>query len=570
MEQKLTVAVGARQWTEHQTHDAESEAGCSIQHLTQHPIPHRRIADDAASPTHLHPSGLELGLDERDEMSTRSGEGHEGWQDRPQGDEAEVGNDQIDRVVQVVGAEVTHVGSLPDVHSSIGPQPLVELAMADVHRHHPQGTVLEEAIGEASRRGPGIEGDPAGRVDAEALECCAQLLPAPGYVTRPVTLHDQRLARSDHPRWFRGHRTTDKDPPRFDQDPGSRAGRAESSSLHLLVQSPTGHSYPAVPSVDTHATNMESTPRCPCVRGHPTGSECTYGDRVIPIHDENPTRTTAWLTVVLIVVNIAVFALLQPKDQGTEDIIFAYRYATVPCEVAEGRPLTLNENPTVRGATGICGDAAPGSGQACDSPKRVGDCTPFPGKSVWLSLLTSMFLHGGWLHLGSNMLFLWVFGNNVEDHMGPVRYGFFYLGAGLVATLAHIAIDPASTVPLLGASGAVAGVMGVYLVWFPEARVRTLVVVLLIVFVRIRAKWLLALWFASQFFIDPNQGVAWMAHVGGFVAGALVGLAVRESQRARTLLWRSAYLDDRSGLWDNRLGGRSEQPLPPYQPPDFS
>ncbi len=291
---------------------------------------------------------------------------------------------------------------------------------------------------------------------------------------------------------------------------------------------------------------------------------------MIPFHDENPTQATAWLTIVLIVVNLAVFALIQPNDQGRDDIVFAYQYATVPCEVTQGRPLSLGENPSVLGSAGLCGAGDAASRQPCASSNGKGDCTPFPDKSVWLSLLASMFLHGSWLHLGSNMLFLWVFGNNIEDHMGPWRYGLFYVGAGLLATLAHIAIDPASTVPLLGASGAVAGVMGAYAVWFPEARVRTLVVALLVVVLRIRAKWLLVLWFVSQFLIDPNQGVAWMAHVGGFVAGVIVGLSVRESRRIRSVVWRPAYADDRSGLWDNRVGGRGDLPLPPYQPPDFS
>ena len=140
-----------------------------------------------------------------------------------------------------------------------------------------------------------------------------------------------------------------------------------------------------------------------------------------------------------------------------------------------------------------------------------------------------MFLHGGILHLGGNMLFLWVFGNNVEDRLGPVGYLAFYLLAGVVATGAHLAIQPQSTVPVIGASGAIAGVMGAYLVWFPNVPIRTLVFLgFLVFFPEIRAKWLLGFWFVSQFFVSPNDGVAWMAHVGGFVVGVLTALLFRK------------------------------------------
>jgi membrane associated rhomboid family serine protease len=125
------------------------------------------------------------------------------------------------------------------------------------------------------------------------------------------------------------------------------------------------------------------------------------------------------------------------------------------------------------------------------------------------------------------MLFLWVFGNNIEDTRRVVQYILFYVAAGVVATATHIALQPSSTVPLVGASGAIAGVMGAYLVLFPRVPIRTLIIFFFIMFRDIEARWLLGLWFLSQFFVNPNAGVAWAAHVGGFVFGVLVGIAWR-------------------------------------------
>ena len=164
-----------------------------------------------------------------------------------------------------------------------------------------------------------------------------------------------------------------------------------------------------------------------------------------------------------------------------------------------------------------------------------------PAKNVLLAVLTSMFLHGGLVHLGGNMLFLWIFGNNIEDRLGHVRYLVFYLAAGIVATLAHIAVQPTSTVLVVGASGAIAGVMGAYLIWFPKARVTTLFIFFFILFRQVQARWVLAIWFLSQFLINPNDGVAWVAHVGGFIFGILVGLLVRGSTAARRVALTPSY-----------------------------
>ena len=137
-----------------------------------------------------------------------------------------------------------------------------------------------------------------------------------------------------------------------------------------------------------------------------------------------------------------------------------------------------------------------------------------------LTLLTSMFIHGSWMHLIGNMWFLWLFGDNVEDAMGPLRFVFFYLLCGLAAALAQILAVPHSTMPMVGASGAIAGVLGGYIVLFPRARIRCLWILVIFITTIVLPAWLLlGLWFLSQFFIPTHSGIAWMAHVGGFVAG---------------------------------------------------
>jgi membrane associated rhomboid family serine protease len=227
---------------------------------------------------------------------------------------------------------------------------------------------------------------------------------------------------------------------------------------------------------------------------------------VIPLKDDNPTRTTPVVTILLIVACVVVYFGLQ---SGREQSEFTYRRAAVPCEVVTGTPMTSEEI-----ATGDC-------------TRRDTQDPVFPQKNVLLALLTSMFLHGSILHLGGNMLYLWVFGNNIEDRQGKVVYLLFYLAAGVVATFAHILLDPGSTVPVIGASGAIAGVMGAYLVLFPRVQIRSLLIFFFVLVRDIEARWLLGFWFVSQFFVSPNEGVAWAAHVGGFVFGVLAGLVWR-------------------------------------------
>ncbi len=272
---------------------------------------------------------------------------------------------------------------------------------------------------------------------------------------------------------------------------------------------------------------------------------------MFPLWDENPTKRPAVVTIALIVICTAVFFLVQPQNSQSaqDDINFSYEYAAVPCEVVKGRQLTFEE----------INDALAGDQTGCDSNEvAAGEPKAFPTKNVFLALLTSMFLHGSIMHLGGNMLFLWVFGNNVEDHVGRIKYLLFYLAAGVVATIAHVAAQIDSTVPVIGASGAIAGVMGAYAVWFPKAQVRTIVVIML---VRLPAIVPLTVWLVSQFFIGPDEGVAWMAHVGGFVFGAIVALIVRGAKGVRDKVWDDKYnVPETPGGWDNRFGGVGDRP----------
>jgi membrane associated rhomboid family serine protease len=161
----------------------------------------------------------------------------------------------------------------------------------------------------------------------------------------------------------------------------------------------------------------------------------------------------------------------------------------------------------------------------------------------WVTLFTSMFMHGGFLHIAGNMLFLWVFGNNIEDRLGRVKYLLFYLLAGLIAVYSQALIDTASTAPTIGASGAIAGVLGAYAVLFPAARVLTLVfIIFFVTIVEIPALILLALWFILQFIpalgqvaveTGGGQGVAYFAHVGGFIFGLAVAAVMLSTSRRR-------------------------------------
>ena len=243
---------------------------------------------------------------------------------------------------------------------------------------------------------------------------------------------------------------------------------------------------------------------------------------LIPISDANPTRRFPIVTVGLIVANITMF-LREPFTRGGEALNrFFFSNAPVPCQL----PAECPDQVIFSGARPI------------DIPPRG------IGSFLW-AILVSTFLHAGIFHIGGNMLFLWVFGNNVEDHLGRLRYLLFYLAGGIAAALAHVAWslkdlpctqqDFGACVPSVGASGAVAAVMGAYLLLFPRARVNVLVpFIFIFTIVQMSALAVLVIWFLYQFLIAAQElagpsGVAWMAHVGGIVVGfiAVLGLGGR-------------------------------------------
>lgn len=176
---------------------------------------------------------------------------------------------------------------------------------------------------------------------------------------------------------------------------------------------------------------------------------------------------------------------------------------------------------------------------------------------AWATVFTSMFMHGGWMHLGFNMLFLWIFGDNIEDSMGHGRYLAFYLVCGVAAALAQAAIDPASTIPMIGASGAVSGVLGAYLLLHPRATVRTVIFLgVFVTMMHLPAMIVLGLWFVLQlvsaaFASSGEPGVAFWAHVGGFVAGmALLPLfKKRDVKLFQPARYRAFQTERRRGPW---------------------
>jgi membrane associated rhomboid family serine protease len=241
---------------------------------------------------------------------------------------------------------------------------------------------------------------------------------------------------------------------------------------------------------------------------------------VFPIGDDNSGRTTTpVVNYVLIAINVLVFVLFQ--GLGSNDR-FTYAWSTVPAEIVSGRDVTTQDRVVEVEPTG--------------QKMQVPGLQPTPG-SVYLTLLTSMFMHGGFAHLFGNMLFLWIFGDNLEDRLGRVRYLLFYLLCGILASLAHVFSTAAFSgggsgmlVPSLGASGAISGVLGGYVLLFPGNRVN---VILLRAVMQVPAYVALGLWFAFQFISglgilgggSQEGGVAYAAHIGGFIAGlALVKL----------------------------------------------
>jgi membrane associated rhomboid family serine protease len=218
---------------------------------------------------------------------------------------------------------------------------------------------------------------------------------------------------------------------------------------------------------------------------------------MFPLRDENPTELTPFITFAIIAANVAVWLLVQGggMDEATLQATVC-SYGTIPGEVT-GSPVTRD---------GLCAS----------------------GGLRWGTLVTSMFLHGSWMHLIGNMWFLWIFGNNIEDSMGHLRFLAFYLLAGLAAAGAHILSAPGSWIPTVGASGAISAVMGAYLLLYPRVRIQTLFILVVVVRVfRVPAWVILGQWIVIQVLSGAGTpageaGIAFWAHIGGFVAGLLL------------------------------------------------
>jgi membrane associated rhomboid family serine protease len=226
---------------------------------------------------------------------------------------------------------------------------------------------------------------------------------------------------------------------------------------------------------------------------------------VFPLRDENPTELTPIITIALIAINVIVWIYVQGAGMSQQALAESVcRFGAIPAEV-----------------TGMTG----GAGGVRLDP-RLPPCE-FGGLTLG-ALVTSMFLHGSWVHLISNMWFLWLFGNNVEDSMGHLRYVLFYLLVGLAAGAGQILAGPESPIPMVGASGAISGAMGGYLLLYPRIRIQTLFI--FIFFIRVLpvpAWFVLIYWFALQLLSGWSSpvdggGVAFWAHVGGFVAGVVL------------------------------------------------
>lgn len=262
-----------------------------------------------------------------------------------------------------------------------------------------------------------------------------------------------------------------------------------------------------------------------------------------PFHDDNPTTRAPVLTCALIAVNVVSFLWIQRLEPFQRQAVVCRR-GFIPKRIDQLKdPRLVIEVPIDRVVR------HPARGWV-----RVRDNLPLEANrpEILASLVTCMFLHGGWLHLLGNMWFLWIFGNNVEDRLGPLLFLVVYLLGGLLGSGCHWMMAPASAVPVIGASGAVATVLGAYAITWPWARVHTFVFLLIfITVIDLPALFILGFWFLLQLWegtrLEMAQGVAWWAHVGGFVAGMLlmpVFSAVVGAEQPRRSRSRSETADD--------------------------
>ena len=213
---------------------------------------------------------------------------------------------------------------------------------------------------------------------------------------------------------------------------------------------------------------------------------------MFPVHDDNPTKITPYVTYVILAACVLVFIWQISLGDAVQQAVYSFGVIPSVLFASKSLPAELEVLP------------------------------------AWLTIFSSMFLHGGWMHLIGNMLYLWVFGNNVEDAMGHRRFIVFYLACGLLAALTQAVFDPRSEIPMIGASGAISGVLGAYLLLHPHARILVVIPIGILIYTPwIAAYWVLGFWFILQLInslvsASETGGVAYGAHLGGFVAGMLL------------------------------------------------
>ncbi len=275
---------------------------------------------------------------------------------------------------------------------------------------------------------------------------------------------------------------------------------------------------------------------------------------LFPLYDKNPTHRVSWVNYSIIFINLVVLVWWMSLDANdAEGVLFQRGF--IPARIHQldnNKPLVIRPPAPVANPD----PANPGPQAQLLQEHRL---EPVVGQ-VALSAVTAMFLHAGLMHFMANMWFLWIFGNNIEDRLGHISYGLFYLVGGLFATGCHWFNDPVSPVPMIGASGAVAAVLGAYVITYPTAKVRTLLFVVIIFMLLDLPAWLvLGMWFVGQMLeaqnVIPgnlNGGVAWWAHVGGFAAGAVI----------MPVLTFARLVDEDDDSWLNFEDERFAEPSP--------
>jgi len=279
---------------------------------------------------------------------------------------------------------------------------------------------------------------------------------------------------------------------------------------------------------------------------------------LIPVKDNIPTLRFPVVTVALIALNLAVFAwqLTQSTEPGSSTSPHipsvsqrdetTLEYGAIPYRLTHpGRDCAVGRVPSQTNAGQASLQVVCQGTSDYRTAQNLPDFAPLDSPPWWVTVFTSMFLHGGILHIAFNMLFLWIFGNNVEDSMGPVKFLAFYLLGGIAATALQTAVDPGSAVPNIGASGAIAGVLGGYLLLFPRARVITVIfIIFFFTIIELPALIILGFWFVQQVLFGyfglssggDSGGVAYFAHIGGFAFGLLaIKLFASERRRQRQI-----------------------------------